>query len=174
MEENKELETGLNNDNGGQEQEERQEPTVEELMAELAKERAEKERFKNSLDKASSEAANYKKKLREKQTAEEQEAEAKREQEENFKNYVKGLENRIALSEATERYMGLGMSKEFASETAKLELEGDREAVTVNMNKHMENMIKAKEAEWLASRPPVNAGQDDGKDEDPFLKGFNG
>ena len=42
MEENKELETGLNNDNGGQEQEERQEPTVEELMAELAKERAEK------------------------------------------------------------------------------------------------------------------------------------
>ena len=42
------------------------------------------------------------------------------------------------------------------------------------MNKHMENMIKAKEAEWLASRPPVNAGQDDGKDEDPFLKGFNG
>ncbi|MBS4932180.1 MAG: hypothetical protein KH020_12845 [Clostridiales bacterium] len=172
MEENKDLEINLEDEKTGNEEE--NELTLEEVMAELAKERAEKERFKNSLDKATSEAANYKKKLREKQTAEEQEAEAKREQEENFKNYVKGLENRIALSEATERYMGLGMSKEFASETAKLELEGDREAVTVNMNKHMENMIKAKEAEWLASRPPVNAGQDDGKDEDPFLKGFNG
>lgn len=172
MEENKNLETNLEGEKT--EDQDKSEPTVEGLMAELAKVNAEKERLKTSFDKASSEVANYKKKLREKQTAEEQEAEAKREQEENFKNYVKGLETKIALSEATKRYMGLGMSEEFASETAQLELEGDQEAVTVNMNKHMENMIKAKEAEWLASRPPVNAGQDDGKDEDPFLKGFNG
>ena len=56
-------------------------PTVEELMAQLASERAEKEKYKNASDKASSEAAQYKKQLRSKQTAEEQEAEAKAEAE---------------------------------------------------------------------------------------------
>ena len=54
-------------------------PTVEELMAQLATERAEKEKYKSASDKASSEAAKYKKELRSKQTAEEQEAEAKAE-----------------------------------------------------------------------------------------------
>lgn len=54
-------------------------PTVEELMAQLAAERAEKEKYKSASDKASSEAAKYKKELRSKQTAEEQEAEAKAE-----------------------------------------------------------------------------------------------
>ena len=60
---------------------ESKQPTVEELMAQLATERAEKEKYKNRSDKASSEAAEYKKQLRSKQTAEEQEAEAKAEME---------------------------------------------------------------------------------------------
>ena len=44
-------------------------PTVDELMAQLATERAEKEKYKSASDKASSEAAKYKKELRSKQTA---------------------------------------------------------------------------------------------------------
>lgn len=39
-------------------------PTVEELMAELAKERAEKAKLKNSFDTASSELSNAKKQLK--------------------------------------------------------------------------------------------------------------
>lgn len=150
-------------------------PTVEELMAQLAQERAEKEKYKVSLNKASSEAAEYKKKFREKQTAKEQEEEAIREQQEQHAKYVKGIETELATIKATKRYMGLGMPEDMAAETAKAEIEGDSEAVTASMKKFMDKMIKVKEAEWLKSRPPVNAGNgEDGDDKkDPFLAGFN-
>lgn len=77
-------------------------PSVEELMAQLASERAEKEKYKNASDKASSEAAQYKKQLRSKQTAEEQEAEAKAEaerlQNEKYENAIKELNHMKAVS----------------------------------------------------------------------------
>lgn len=148
--------------------------SVEELMAQLAQERAEKEKYKSSFNKASSEAADYKKKLREKLTAEEQEEEAKREQQEQHNKYVHGIEMELNTIKATKRYMGLGMSEELASETAKAEIEGDTEAVIANMKKHQDALVKAKEAEWIKSRPPVNTGhEEDSPDKDPFLAGFN-
>ena len=171
MEENRELENQeQENQSQDNQQQEEKAPTVEELMAELAQERADKEKLKNTLDKTSSEAANFKKQLRAKQTAEEQEEEAKREREEKNKQYVTGLESKIQTIEATERYMGIGMTKELAS----AELEGNSEKVMANMQKHMDSVVKAKEAEWLKNRPDVQAGnEEDGKEEDAFLKGFN-
>lgn len=149
-------------------------PTVEELTIQLAQERAEKAKLKNSFDKTSSELANTKKQLKAKQTAEEQEEEAKREAEEEHKKYVKGLEDKIKKTDATNRYLALGMSREMAEDTAQAELDGDMEKVTENMGKYNSEKIKAAEAEWLKSRPPVNAGQSNGEEEDLFLKGFNG
>lgn len=150
-------------------------PTIEELMAQLAQERAEKEKYKVALNKSSSEAAEYKKKFREKQTAKEQEEEAKREQQEQHEKYVKSIETELATIKATKRYMGIGMPEELAAKTAKAEIEGDNESVTANMKKHMDAVVKAKEAEWIKSRPPVNAGNGEDGDEkkDPFLAGFN-
>ena len=150
------------------------EPTVEELMAQLAQERANSAKLQNDYNKASSEAANYRKQLKAKQTAEEQEEEAKREAEEEHKKYVKGLEDTIKMTNATNRYLALGMSAEMAKDTAKAELDGDMEKVTENMGKYNEAKVKAAEAEWLKSRPPVNAGQGEEEETDLFLKGFNG
>lgn len=166
---------GSSDNDGDGGDEEGHAPTVEELMAQLAQERAEKEKYKVSLNKASSEAAEYKKKFREKQTAKEQEEEAIREQQEQHEKYVKDIETELATIKATKRYMGLGMPEDLAAETAKAEIEGDSEAVTANMKKFMDKMLKTKEAEWLKSRPPVNAGNgEDGDDKkDPFLTGFN-
>ena len=78
------------------------------------------------------------------------------------------------MTNATNRYLALGMSAEMAKDTAKAELDGDMEKVTENMGKYNEAKVKAAEAEWLKSRPPVNAGQGDEEETDLFLKGFNG
>lgn len=167
--------SGAAGDDAGEKEGGEHTPTVEELMAQLAKERAEKERYKVALNKSSSEAAEYKKKFREKQTAEEQEEEAKREQQEQHDKYVKGIETELATIKATKRYMGIGMPEDLAADTAKAEIKGDNEAVTANMKKFMDVTIKAKEADWIKNRPPVNAGNgEDGDDKkDPFLAGFN-
>ena len=96
MEENKNLEgQGQQNQDPDNTPEEK-EPTVEELMAQLAQERANSAKLQNDYNKASSEAANYRKQLKAKQTAKEQEEEAKREAEEERKRYVKGLEDEVA------------------------------------------------------------------------------
>lgn len=64
MEENKNLEgQGQQNQDPDNTPEEK-EPTVEELMAQLAQERANSAKLQNDYNKASSEAANYRKQLR--------------------------------------------------------------------------------------------------------------
>jgi hypothetical protein len=170
MDENKDI----INEQGAEKDEQGKTPTVEELMTQLAQERAQNVKLKNSLDSAASEAAGYKKQLRARQTAEEQEAEAKKEAEEKHKAYVAGLEAELGTMKATKRYMGLGMSEDLATETAKAEIAGDVETVTANMKKYMDMSIKAKEAEWLKSRPDANAGHgEDGEEKDPFLAGWD-
>lgn len=176
MEKEFETQEDQTQDQQGAEQQQNEEntPTVEELMTQLAQERAEKAKLKNSFDRTSSELADTKKQLKARLTAEEQEAQAKKEADEEHKKYVTGLETKIRIVDATKRYMGLGMTEELAEETAKAEVDGDVDKVTENMKKHQDALIKAKEAEWLASRPPVNTnnGEEDDK-KDPFLEGFN-
>lgn len=109
-----------------------------------------------------------------KQTAEEQEEEAKREAEEERKRYVKGLEDEVNMTKAEKRYLALGMSADMAKDTARAELDNDMEKVTENMAKFKDASIKEAETEWLKSRPPVNAGQGEDEETDLFLKGFNG
>ena len=78
------------------------------------------------------------------------------------------------MTNATNRYLALGMSGDMAKDTAQAELDGDMVKVTENMSKFKEASIKEAEAEWLKSRPPVNAGQGEDEETDLFLKGFNG
>ena len=122
MDDNKNLEGQVQQNQEPDNKPEEKEPTIEELMAQLAQERANNAKLKNSFDKTSSELANTKKQLREKQSAEEQEEEAKKEAEEEHKKYVKGLEDTIRMTNATNRYLAIGMSAEMAKDTAKAEL----------------------------------------------------
>ena len=174
MEDNKNLEGQGQQNQDPENQPEDHEMTLEEAQTLLAQERANNAKLQNDYNKASTEAANYRKQLKAKQTAEEQEEEAKREAAEEHKRYVEGLENTIKMTNATNRYLALGMSADMAKDTAQAELDGDMEKVTENMGKYNSAKIKEAEAEWLKSRPPVNAGQGDGEETDLFLKGFNG
>lgn len=172
--ESMELETNQQETTNGTE--EKDEVTVEILMAQLAQERAEKEKNKAALDKALKEKGEITKQLRARQTAEEQEAEAKREQQEQHEAYVKGLERQIQLTEAINRYAAMGMDADLAKKTAEAELEGTsegRDIVFANIQKMTEAKIKAAEADWIKNRPEVTTGTGDGGVEDPFLKGFN-
>lgn len=133
-------------------------PTVEELMTQLANERAEKERYKNASDKASSEAAAYKKQLRSKQTAEEQEAEAKAEAEklqtEKFESMSKEL-NHIKAVNAYQKTISDDKSIEALIDAV---ADADHSMIASVIENEVQRRVKSEKAEWLKSRPPVNAG----------------
>ncbi len=135
-------------------------PTVEELMAQLASERAEKEKYKNASDKASSEAANYKKQLRSKQTAEEAEAEAKAEaerlQQEKYEEMSKELDHIKAVS----AYKNIS-TEDAVEKLIDAVADGDHSAIAAIIQKEIKAAVAVKEAEWMKSRPPINTGGGD-------------
>lgn len=152
-----------------------QEPvTMESLIAELSKVKAESAKNKAALDKALHNNGELTKQLREKMSASEKEEEAKREAEEAQANRIKELEDYKRRSEARERYLALGMSPELAKDAAEAEVAGDMDALTAVYKKNTDSVLKAQRDEWLKSQPQVNAGHGEGADkEDPFLAGFN-
>ena len=72
---------------------------------------------------------------------------------------TKELEEKLAKIDAQKRYMAIGMSEEMAEEAATAELAGESDKVTELYKKFNNASIKAAQAEWQKSRPPVNAGQ---------------
>lgn len=89
-------------------------PTVEELMAQLAQERATNAQNKAALDKALKEKGELTKNLRAKMTAEEQEAEAKKAADEAKDARIQELESKFRTMDYSKRYMGIGMDEKTA------------------------------------------------------------
>lgn len=148
--------------------EEPKEPTVQELMNELAK-------VKKAQEKAASEAAEYKKKynatLSEKEKASIEKAEKEAEREEEWNKTVR--ENKIFKLE--KEY--LGIMKYTASEAERMaiaEVDDDKEAKIKIMAEVEARKHKEYEAEFIKNRPPVQAGSGGGEEpEDAFVKGFS-
>lgn len=161
-----------NTNEQGEQQE--QEITVDSLMAEMAKLKADNAKNKTALDKALHNNGELTKQLRAKMTASEQEAEAKREAEEAQANRIKELETFKRTAEARERYMStIGMTADMAKEAADAEVSGDMDALAAVYKRHQEAAMKAQEAEWYKNRPVPETGRGEGKAEvDPFLAGF--
>ena len=138
-------------------------PSVDELMAELAKERAEKAKLKNSFDAASSELAATKKQLRTKMTAEEQEQEAKREAEEAKDARIQELESKFRIMDYSKRYMGIGMDEKTAESLSELtgQLE-DADKFFSALGKFIAASNKAAEEnymqELIKTNPDIKAG----------------
>ena len=157
-------------------------PTVDELMAELAKERAEKAKLKNSFDTASSELATAKrqlrtkmsvkekgeltKNLRAKMSAEEQEAEAKKAADEAKDARIQELESKFRTMDYSKRYMGIGMDEKTAESLS--ELTGDLPDVDKffsALDKFMKSKIKSagEDAiqELIKKNPEIKSGTGD-------------
>lgn len=153
--------TGTENQQVNAQKEENQQqentPTVEQLMAQLAAERAEKEKNKIALDKALKEKGDITKQLRAKQTAEEQEAEAQAEAQRLAE------EEKEALRKENNRFKAMAAYKFFDEKTVDKWLEAVSEADHATLSAMIEaekqKAVKEAQAEWMKSRPPVNAGQ---------------
>lgn len=131
-------------------------PTVEELMAQLATEKANAVKNKQALDKALREKGEVTKALRAKQTAEEQEAEAKaeaeRQQKEQYEETLKELNHIKAVS----------AYKNISENSVESLIEAVADCDHVSIAQLIDNEVKAAvataKAEWQKSRPRVNAG----------------
>lgn len=139
--------------------------TVEELKAEITNqknllENAEKLRQKEkaALDKALKEVARLTKESRANKTEAEIDAENKRVEFENMQEEIKELRAYKQLNEAKERYLLQGMNPETAQKAAEAEVSGDMDALVSIQKAHTDALIKAKEAEWMKSRPNANVG----------------
>lgn len=148
-------------------------PSVDELVTQLAQEKAQRAKDKIALDKLMKETGELKKALRERQTAEEQIEEAKREAEAEKDARLESLEIFKRTAEAKDRYIAQGMPPELATLASEAEISGDMDALATLQRKHTEELLKAKEAEWMKSRPEINAGIGADGEADPFLQGFN-
>ena len=139
--------------------------TMESLMAELAKVKAENAKNKAALDKALHNNGDLTKQLRDKMTASEQEAEAKREEEEARKKELDDLKEFKRRAEARERYITMGMSPDFAKQAADAEVKGDMDAFAAVMKQYHTADIKKHEADWFKQRPDINAGHSEEENE---------
>lgn len=161
-------ETGQEANNPDAENGHGEEITMESLMAELAKVKAESAKTKTALDKALHNNGELTKQLRAKMTAAEQEAEAKKEQEEARQKELDELKEFKRRAEARERYLSMGMTAEFAKQAADAEVKGDMDAFAAVMKQYHTSSIKAHEAEWFKQRPEINAGH--GEDDNEIAK----
>ena len=135
----------------------------QELVSQLSEARAEAAKWKNANDKSSQEAASYKKQLRAKMTAEEQDAEAKAEAERLKDERIQEMATQLRIMDYSKRYMGVGMDEKtaevFAGLTGELE---DVEKFFSNLDKFVQTKIKSAEEDsiqkFLKSRPDIKAG----------------
>lgn len=137
-------------------------PNADSINARLAEAQAEIAKLKNQVSKANSEAADYKKQLRAKQTVQEQEDEAKKEAAEQQAAYVKELEQFKNRTQAKERYLLQGMNPEMADKAAQAEIDGDMDTLATIQKQHTDAALKAAKAEWQKSIPETNRGTGNG------------
>ena len=146
--------------------EEKPEPTVQELMVEIAKLRREK-------DKNASEAADWKKKFRETQSAEEKASAEKAEREAQRQAEYEALVRKNQIHDLTENFMDQGYSKELARKAATSWVDNDKDTLLECQKQFNAQLIASEKEKWIASRPEINAGTGPAEEEDPFIKGFN-
>ena len=147
-----------------------EEITMESLMAELAKAKAENAKNKTALDKALHNNGELTKQLRAKMTASEQEEQAKKEAADALMAEMQELKAFKRRAEAQERYTTIGMSAEFAKAAADAEVKGDMDAFAAIMKRYNEATIKAQQDEWNRNRPDINAGHETSEDETTKLE----
>jgi hypothetical protein len=119
---------------------------------------AEVERLRNALSKSNSEAADYKKQLREKMSAEELKA---KEDAEKWDELIK--ERDALLREKTiaghkANYLALGYEEKLAAETAEAMANGELDKVFANQKKHIEAVEKKVRADVMKVTPRPEGG----------------
>lgn len=132
--------------------------TFEERLAQLE---IENRRLKANLDKASSEAADWKKKFKSTQTESEQRAIEKAELEAQKDERLKILERENMTFKYTKQYMGLGYSEDMAEKCAIAQIEGDQEELFKLQGLFLEKKEKELKASILKNIPSAPVGNEE-------------
>ena len=114
---------------------------------------------KELLDKASSEAANFKRQLREKMTEEEAAKAKAAEDMASMQEELAQLRREKVIQEYTAQFLGLGYDKDLAHETAEALEKGDMHTVFLNQTQFTQTREKALKAELLKDTPKPPAGK---------------
>lgn len=138
-------------------------PTVEELMAQLAQERATSAQNKAALDKALKEKGELTKNLRAKMTAEEQEDEAKKAADKAKDARIQELESKFRTMDYSKRYMGIGMDEKTAEALSELTGElTDTDKFFSALGKFVQALKKQSSEDaiqaYLKDNPDIKAG----------------
>lgn len=145
-------------------------PTVEELMTQLAEERAKTARLQNEKDTASSEADSFKKQLRARMSANEQEEAEKKARDAAIEQELQELRNESRINKYSKRFMGVGMDETSATELASLTGEiAEPEKFFSALDKFVKATIKKAGEDsveaLIKSNPSIKAGNGDGTGE---------
>jgi hypothetical protein len=135
--------------------------TPEEKIAALEANYHSVAQIKASADKAASEAASYKKQLREKQTDDEIKAAEREAKFAEVMAEVEALRHEKLVGTYTTSYMAMGYEEKLAKATAEAMAKGDTETVFKNQRLHLENREKALRTELLKQTPPPAGGGTD-------------
>lgn len=119
---------------------------------------AEVERLKNALSKSNSEAASYKKQLREKMTADEQKEQKDKEEREELQNKYEQLLRESVISKNKAKLIAIGYDEALADDTAEAIANGDSDKVFANQQKHMASFEKKIRTEILKDTPKPTPG----------------
>ena len=135
------------------------------LKLDLPDSSAELARMKSALDKATSEAADYKKQLKGKLTEDEAAAAEREAKWAEMEAKLKELETEKTISTYKASYLAMpGFDEKLAEDTAKALAEGDMKAVFANQQKANAAYEKKLRAEMVKQDPkPEGAGGDDQK-----------
>ena len=119
---------------------------------------AEIDRLKNALSKSNSEAADYKKQLREKMSAEELKAKEEAEKFTDLQSKYDALLKESNITKTKARYLALGYEDKLATEVAEAMEAGDTDKVFDAQKKHLESVEKKIREEALKGTPKPTGG----------------
>lgn len=117
-------------------------------------------KLKAALSKANSEAAEYKKQLRSKQTADEAAAAAQKEQYDKLVQENAELRRSQTLAEKKAKLLGMGYDERLADSTAAAMVDGDMETVMKNQSQYLEVQKKAILADKMKQTPRPASGSE--------------
>ena len=117
---------------------------------------------KSVFDKTASEAAAYKKQLREKMSEDEAQKAKEAEERAALEARVKELENERAVNSYVNSYLAMGYDEKLAKSSAEALAKGDMATVFANQKTHAEAKEKALRAEILKATPTPTPGKGDG------------
>ena len=135
--------------------------TPEEKIAALEANFTSVAQIKATADKAASEAASYKKQLREKQTDDEVKAAEREAKFAEIMAEVESLRHEKMVGTYTASYLAMGYDEKLAKATAEAMAKGDTDTVLKNQKIHLENREKALRTELLKQTPHPAGGSSD-------------